>query len=123
MAAIGYLESVILDCPDPRELARFYANLFDGEVVQYDEDRAELVLPQGDRPLIAFQRVKRHKEPVWNDQEVGRQLHLDIKVDDLDAGEAAVLALGARLTGRGGQTYRIYLDPAGHPFCLINPVD
>jgi hypothetical protein len=40
-------------------------------------------------------------------------------VDDLDAAEAAVLELGAtRHERQPGTTFRVFLDPAGHPFCL-----
>lgn len=46
---------------------------------------------------------------------------LDIKVDDFDVAERAVLALGASKTGSESQTFRVYRDPAGHPFCLIKP--
>ena len=39
---------------------------------------------------------------------------------DLDAGEAAVVALGARKHEvQPGETFRVFLDPAGHPFCLV----
>lgn len=52
------------------------------------------------------------------DPEHPQQAHLDIDVPDLDAAEPAVLALGAvRLHDAGG--WRIYADPAGHPFCLV----
>jgi hypothetical protein len=45
---------------------------------------------------------------------------LDLKVADLDAGEAAVVALGARKHEvQPGETFRVFLDPAGHPFCLV----
>nr|WP_309146914.1 VOC family protein [Curtobacterium sp. MCPF17_011] len=46
-----------------------------------------------------------------------------MKVDDLDAGEQAVVAIGAATTGQGTDTFRVYLDPAGHPFCLVVPQD
>jgi hypothetical protein len=38
----------------------------------------------------------------------------------LDAAERAVLALGARRldAGEGGRSFRVFADPAGHPFCL-----
>lgn len=40
-------------------------------------------------------------------------------VDDLDAGARAVLELGAtKHPVQPGQTFRVFLDPAGHPFCL-----
>jgi hypothetical protein len=46
-------------------------------------------------------------------------MHVDVLVDDIDAGEAKVLALGAtRLPGEG-RGFRVYADPAGHPFCLV----
>jgi hypothetical protein len=50
-------------------------------------------------------------------------MHLDIKVDDFDDAEAAVLALGATKAGSETKTFRVYLDPAGHPFCFIKPQD
>jgi hypothetical protein len=45
---------------------------------------------------------------------------MDIFVDDVDAAERAVLALGAsRLPGELPSRYRVFADPAGHPFCLV----
>ncbi|WP_181429121.1 VOC family protein [Curtobacterium sp. MCSS17_008] len=121
---IGTLDVIVLDCPDTRQLARFYAELLGGEVVGDDEDWAEVALPFSDgRPLIAFQQVAEYRAPEWPGQDVPQQIHLDVKVDDLDAGEAAVLAIGATATGSGTSTFRVYLDPAGHPFCLIRPSD
>jgi hypothetical protein len=46
-------------------------------------------------------------------------MHLDVIVDDLEAAEAAVLELGAIKHERQPSTsFRVFLDPAGHPFCL-----
>ena len=46
-------------------------------------------------------------------------MHLDLIVDDLDAAEAAVIDLGAtKHPDQPGTSYRVFLDPAGHPFCL-----
>ncbi|TCK64463.1 VOC family protein [Curtobacterium sp. PhB136] len=121
---IGSLDVIVLDCPDTRVLARFYAELLGGEIVEYEDDWAEVVLPiEGSRPIVAFQRVDEYRAPVWPGQEVPQQIHLDVKVDDLDVAEAAVLAIGATSTGSGTETFRVFLDPAGHPFCLIHPND
>jgi len=120
---IGTLEAIIFDCPDPRALARFYSELLGAEIVQYDPDRAELVPPGSSRPLIAFQLAEDYRPPRWPGQDVGQQLHLDVKIDDFEVAEAAVLALGATKAGLDSPTYRVYLDPAGHPFCLIKPED
>ena len=46
-------------------------------------------------------------------------MHVDVLVDDLDAGEAAVLRLGATSLDAGTETFRVFTDPAGHPFCLV----
>jgi predicted enzyme related to lactoylglutathione lyase len=48
------------------------------------------------------------------------QLHLHFRVDDLDAAERAVLALGGTMfDDQPGDRSRVYADPAGHPFCLV----
>jgi len=53
------------------------------------------------------------------DPEGAQQMHLDVIVDDLDAAEAAVLELGAtRHEHQPRTSFRVFLDPAGHPFCL-----
>jgi len=45
--------------------------------------------------------------------------NLNVIVEDLDAGEEAVLKLGAtKHEHQPGTTFRVFLDPAGHPFCL-----
>jgi hypothetical protein len=55
--------------------------------------------------------------PRWPDPAYPQQLHLDVSVADLDLAEADVLACGAtKLRDSGG--FRVYADPAGHPFCL-----
>jgi hypothetical protein len=46
-------------------------------------------------------------------------MHLDVMVEDLDVAEEAVLHLGAtKAEHQPGTTFRVFLDPAGHPFCL-----
>ena len=52
----------------------------------------------------------------WPDPEYPQQVHLDIKVGDLDAG-ALVLAHGATRAAEFGD-HRVFIDQAGHPFCL-----
>jgi hypothetical protein len=46
-----------------------------------------------------------------------------VTVGDIDTAEEQVLALGANKhafqpTADTGEPWRVYLDPAGHPFCL-----
>ncbi|GAA1440950.1 VOC family protein [Leifsonia poae] len=123
-AMIGTFESIIIDCPDPRALARFYSQLLGLEIVGYDEDWAEIVAEGGRRPLVAFQQVAEYNPPQWPSQSVPQQMHIDVRIDtDFDTAEAAVLALGATSAGSEHPTFRVYRDPAGHPFCLIKPND
>ena len=68
---------------------------------------------------ITFQQVEDYTPPRWPGQQVPQQMHLDVIVDDLDAAEAAVLDLGAaKHEHQPGTSFRVFLDPAGHPFCL-----
>ena len=62
--------------------------------------------------------------PVWPAGPGDRQMlmHLDIEVDDLDAAGAHAVATGATLAEFQPQDdVRVFLDPAGHPFCLFLP--
>jgi hypothetical protein len=67
---------------------------------------------------MLFQQVTGYNPPRWPDPAYPQQAHLDIIVDDLDTGEARALQLGASRLGGGGKTFRVFADPAGHPFCL-----
>lgn len=57
------------------------------------------------------------RPPRWPDPAYPQQLHLDLLVPDLDTAEADVLTNGATKLRDSG-TFRVYADPAGHPFCL-----
>ena len=108
----------VLDCPDARALADFYSALT-GLPVEYDPEDDWAELENGRRATLAFQEVADYTPPQWPGQEIPQQAHLDFYVEDLDAGEAAVLELGARKHDvQPGTSFRVFLDPAGHPFCL-----
>ncbi|MFR9790835.1 VOC family protein [Streptomyces sp. MB22_4] len=118
--ALAKLGVVVLDCPDPGALAGFYAGLLGGTVeVAEDGDWVTLKVPGGQ--ALAFQRAEGHTAPQWPRADSnGQQFHLDLTVPDLDAAQEGVLALGATLldAGKPGRSWRVYADPAGHPFCL-----
>src|SRR5262245_35212159 len=88
---IAMYPSFVLDCPDPAALATFYGALLGWEVKASD-DWAEI---RSDGQCICFQPVADYRPPVWPGQDVPQQMHLDVMVEDLDAGEAAVVELGA----------------------------
>jgi catechol 2,3-dioxygenase-like lactoylglutathione lyase family enzyme len=124
MPEIARLSLVALDCPDPLALARFYGAItgwpVDDDKVEWDGTEEWVQLRSSTGATLAFQRAAHHQPPVWPGDEHPQQLHLDFDVPDLDAGERAVLELGARKADvQPGTSFRVYLDPAGHPFCLV----
>jgi hypothetical protein len=124
-AAIARFDVVALDCPDPSALARFYSALTGWPPDRpYDSDGwIQLNPPDGRGAALAFQKVSEYRPPQWPGQDVPQQLHIDFEVPDLDAGEQQVLAIGARKHEwqPAPQNFRVFLDPAGHPFCLVRP--
>jgi hypothetical protein len=116
------LQCVVLDCSDDEVLARFYHALLGGEVNRPDRrwslggGWSTLHLPSGF--VLCFQRVADHRPPRWPDPAYPQQSHLDLGVADLDAAHEEALAAGAVLLSDAGG-WRVYADPAGHPFCLV----
>ena len=109
------LFAVTIDAPEAASLARFYADLL-GLEITYDGPEGALVAGEG--ASVMFQNVAEFTAPAWPDPARPQQFHLDIMVEDLDAGQARALELGARRLEGGGKSYRVFADPVGHPFCL-----
>jgi len=118
--AIARWPNVVIDCPDAKALAGFYGALLDWSVKPEGDavdDWYEIRGAEGQ--VICFQQVEAYRAPEWPGQEHPQQMHLDVVVDDLDEAGAATLALGAtKHELQPGTTFRVFLDPAGHPFCL-----
>jgi predicted enzyme related to lactoylglutathione lyase len=126
------LDLIILDCPDAMDLGRFYSQLLGWALEPGSDSRWATLVPPGGgvspenpdgRPTLAFQRIDDWVAPTWPGGAHPQQLHLDFTVPDIAAAEPGVVALGARVhdhqpSQNGG--FRVYLDPAGHPFCLIS---
>ena len=120
MSAIAKLSLFAFDCPDPRRLADFYAGIT-GWTPTESEGGAWVQLHGDGGVDLAFQLAPDYQPPQWPSDERPQQAHIDFDVTDLEAGEAAVIALGARkaeLQPSPG-SFRVFLDPAGHPFCLV----
>jgi catechol-2,3-dioxygenase len=110
------LMGVMLDCPDAKALSAFYSALL-GKPVTYEADGMAMIGNDGEQPLL-FQQVADFSAPRWPDPAYPQQFHFDVLVDDFDAAEQAVLALGATRLPGGGKEFRVYADPAKKPFCL-----
>lgn len=123
------LDLVVLDCPDARALAAFYSRVLGWPVDDDTTDGWVTLRPPGSATVgpaagaigLAFQQIDDYEVPTWPGGERPQQFHLDFAVADIDEAEPAVLAAGARVhehqpseTG----SFRVYVDPVGHPFCL-----
>ncbi|MEU4832872.1 VOC family protein [Streptosporangium sp. NPDC023615] len=122
--SIAQFRSIVLDCPDPKRLADFYGALLGWKV---DDSRDDWVVVTGDGPgRLCFQLAPDHRPPDWPGNERPQQFHLDLTVDDLDEAEKVALELGAVKHSHqpaeqeedGEGDFRVFLDPAGHPFCF-----
>jgi catechol 2,3-dioxygenase-like lactoylglutathione lyase family enzyme len=114
------LTAAVLDAPDAGELAAFYRRLLGWTARAEEPGWVALSAPAGGAGL-SFQTEQAYVRPTWpagpGDQQM--MLHLDIEVDNLDAAGAHAVAAGAVLADYQPQDdVRVYLDPAGHPFCL-----
>lgn len=112
---------VALDCPDPWALAGFYGELLGWRISaedKPDDPWVTLVNPDGGAD-ICFQRDPEFQAPTWPSRERAQMAHIDFDVPDIRAEHERVLGLGARLLDDTPETFWVYADPAGHPFCLV----
>jgi len=119
MDGIARLSGVALECRDPAQLATFYGLLTGWRVVYDSPDWCSLGESDEATFHLSFQRSPGHRPPVWPDPASSMQFHLHLRVADLDAAEAVVLAAGGKKAAYqpNPDGSRVFLDPAGHPFC------
>ena len=120
MSAIR-LGSIALDCADPAALGAFWASLLDGEVAFSNDD---FVAVKTDRVWLAATRVADYRAAGWPDGDPPKQMHLDLAVDDPDDAERRAVELGAvrAEVQPAPDRYLVFLNPAGHPFCLSTQI-
>ena len=116
--------SFTVDCKNPYELAKFYADLLKWEIPFYNEEYACVGAPrtqQGAYPGITFQRNDEYTPPMWPEKPEAQQqmAHLDFAVNDLEEAVQYAIHCGARIADEQfSDEWKVMLDPAGHPFCL-----
>jgi len=112
---------VSLDCSDPLPLGEFWAAMLGGEIVV---TKPTTVVVRSDWVWIAALRVAHHRPPTWPDDDVPKQIHLDLAVTDLEGAVAEAQRLGATVASSQPDPtrWRVLFDPAGHPFCLTTQI-
>ncbi|GAB4052516.1 VOC family protein [Catellatospora paridis] len=112
----GPIASVVVDCADPRAMARFWSEATDWTLHKVTDHNAVLRSAAGVGPYLQFLRVPDVKTG-WN------RAHLDIRPypgDDPEAEAARLQALGATAIDVG-VPWTVLADPEGNEFCLLAP--
>lgn len=122
MAAIGTLTQLVFECGDARRLASFWQGVLDLD--DPTGDPTWLTLEWEPVGRFSFHEIEGYRASEWPGSTGGIQAHFDLLVDDFAAADAAVLAAGAtalsEVLNPGPKAWRVYADPAGHPFCLVS---
>ncbi|MEU9339350.1 VOC family protein [Streptomyces sp. NPDC048290] len=115
----GPIAAVVIDCVDPRTMARFWGEAMDWTQVVADDDHAVWRSPAGGGPYLEFLRVPGAKT-------ASDRVHLDLLPgagDDKKAEVARLRGLGAvdLDIGQGEVPWTCLTDPEGHAFCVLGP--
>jgi predicted enzyme related to lactoylglutathione lyase len=114
--AVATLKMLTLDSSDASRDAAFWAAVLGWDVAHDGDGYAMLTGPDH---ALGFGTLPDHEAPAWPNEHGTKQFHLDLAVDDLDAAAAECVELGATQPDeQPGETWRVLLDPSGHPFCL-----
>ncbi|KOX00626.1 glyoxalase [Streptomyces sp. NRRL B-1140] len=114
----GPIAAVVVDCADPRDMARFWGEAIDWTVHELTDERALLRSAEGVGPYLEFRRTP-------EDRVVTSRVHLDVRPDPVgdQAKEVARLeGLGARRAdvGQGDDVpWAVLADPEGNEFCVL----
>jgi hypothetical protein len=113
----GPIAAVVVDCADPRDMARFWGAALDWDLREVTDDHAVLRSARTGGPYLEFLRTP------WV-QPVPDRVHLDLLPypgDDKAAEVARLRALGAADldVGQGDVPWTCLTDPEGHEFCVL----
>ncbi|MFB6963010.1 VOC family protein [Streptomyces sp. NPDC056309] len=113
----GPIAAVVVDCADPRAMARFWDEAMDWTLHEVTDDHARLRSAKGVGPYLEFLRTPDAKT-VWN------RAHLDVMPypgDDQEAEVARLRGLGATAAdaGQGDTPWKVLADPEGNEFCVL----
>ncbi|KOX14328.1 VOC family protein [Micromonospora profundi] len=114
----GPIATVVVDCADPRAMARFWGEATDWTVHKVTDHNAVLRSAKGVGPYLQFLRTPEVKTG-WN------RVHLDVRPypgDDVETEAARLRTLGATAIGLGPDVpWTVLADPEGNEFCLLSP--
>jgi len=116
---------LVIDCADPRSLARFWCAVLDYEVQEENDEFVAIgspMLPDGENrpgpvpPVLVLASVPEGKT-------LKNRLHIDVNPTDREQDEEVrrLLDLGARHAdvGQGDVSWVVLADPEGNEFCVL----
>ncbi|MFI5956445.1 VOC family protein [Cryptosporangium sp. NPDC051539] len=115
----GPIAAVVVDCADPRVMARFWGEATDWTVHEVNDDHASLRSSAGVGPYLELLRTPEPRT-WWS------RVHLDVAPygdDDQDLEVARLRGLGATDAdiGQGEVSWKVMADPEGNDFCVLSP--
>jgi catechol 2,3-dioxygenase-like lactoylglutathione lyase family enzyme len=128
MSGFPLLMHTAIDTTDVHGLAEFYRQLLGLRYRAGDEEDADwrVLVDDDGRRVLAINRVQTLARSTWPADGVPKQLHVDLRVPDVDELERQrqrAEALGAELlidrVDDEQEPLYVLADPAGHPFCLL----
>ena len=112
-----------MDCENPSALRNFYATLLGWEDKKdFSPEWSGVGAPGATPPFLLFQKVSGYKPPERPDEpETQRQMtHIDFAVNDKEKAIQHAISCGATIASEQfSDNWTVMLDPAGHPFCLV----
>lgn len=110
------IDTLTIDCADPTRVAAFWCAALGYELVESDDEVAEIRDPSGAGWPLLFQVVPEGKS-------VKNRLHLDIRASASMAAEVDRLkSFGGteqRFVEEGGSFWTVMLDVEGNEFCVL----
>jgi len=125
-ATMAKLRDIVIDCPHPASLARFWAAALDGYAVApyddaeidrlrslgiYDLEDDPSVMVEGPGPRLCLQRVPEART-------VKNRVHLDLTADHPQEEIGRLVSIGASVVGRY-ESHVTLADPQGNEFCVM----
>jgi catechol 2,3-dioxygenase-like lactoylglutathione lyase family enzyme len=113
----GPIAAVVVDCADPRAMARFWSEAMGWTVHEVTDDQAILRSATDTGPCLEFHRTS-HLGDTWH------RAHLDVVPEpghDQETEVARLRALGATAADTGRFPWVVLADPEGNEFCVLAP--
>ena len=111
------VNSLTVDCHDPRAVATFWSAALDWPILSESDDGV-MIAPFRDRRPGAYP-IYFQRNP--DDKRVKNRWHLDLAPDDQDAEVARLEGLGARRAdiGQGDVSWVVMADVEDNEFCVL----